>query len=217
MFMRDLPVTLDDPRALVGAFVRPEPEYGDPALEGVTGRVLWGLGATGVRREDPAVCRAIDFLRAQQCDTGAWWGRWKACYLAETATILIGLGAVGEDMSADYVRRALRFMLACQNEDGGFGETAEAYRDPHGAGRGPSMPPVTAYVVLGCLAAERAPASAMERAIAYLLRTQREDGLWDNAGWLHTFIPPHLLYIYDAPAHALPLLAIATWRRRTGC
>lgn len=218
IFLRDLRVALDDPRAIVGSLVRPEPEYGDPALEGVTGRVLWGLGATGVRREDPAVCRAIDFLRSQQCDSGAWWGRWKACYLAETATVLIGLGAVGEDMRADHVQRALRFMLRCQNDDGGFGETPAAYRDPQCAGQGPSMPAVTAYVVLGILAVEAAPlaSAVIERAIAYLVRTQRDDGLWDNAGWLHTFVPPDLMYVYEAPAHALPLLAIAGWRGRQG-
>ncbi|NUO48880.1 MAG: hypothetical protein HOV80_08495 [Polyangiaceae bacterium] len=217
MFTRDLRMALDDPKALLASFVRPAPEYGDPALEGVTGRVLWGLGAAGVTREDPAVCQAIDFLRSQQCDFGAWWGRWKACYLAETATILIGLAAVGEDMTSDYVKRAVRFMLGCQNEDGGFGESAGAYRDPGQAGRGASMPPVTAYVVLGLLAARTASISAVDDAVLYLLRTQRQDGLWDNAGWLHTFIPPDLLYVYDAPAHALPLLALCTYRRRIEC
>jgi len=57
----------------------------------------------------------------------------------------------------------------------------------------------------------------VDDAVLYLMRTQREDGLWDNAGWLHTFIPPDLLYVYDAPAHALPLLALATYRRRLEC
>ena len=83
-------------RGIVAALAHPLPEYGDPSLEGVTGRVLWGLGRSGVGVSDPAVVRAIAFLRDQQCESGAWWGRWKACYLAETATILLGLAAVGE-------------------------------------------------------------------------------------------------------------------------
>jgi squalene-hopene/tetraprenyl-beta-curcumene cyclase len=105
-------------------------------------------------------------------------------------------------------------MLSCQNPDGGFGESPEAYRDPQLAGQGPSMPAVTAYVVLGCMASEHAPRAAIERAIAYLISAQRDEGLWHNAGWLHTFIPPDLLYVYDAPAHALPLLCLAEYRRQ---
>ena len=193
--------------------VRPQAEYGDPSLSGVTGRVLWGLGAAGVGRNDPAVCRAIDFVRTQQCKSGAWWGRWKACYLAETATVVLGLAAVGEDMHADYVRRALRWIESCQNDDGGFGELADAYRDPLLAGQGPSMPAVTAYVLLGCLAAGNVSHEAMQRAGKYLAAAQCTDGSWDNAGWLHTFIPPRLMYVYDMPARALPLLALVRLRQ----
>jgi squalene-hopene/tetraprenyl-beta-curcumene cyclase len=179
--------------------------------------VLWGLGAAGIKRDEPWICRAISFLIDQQCDNGAWWGRWKACYLAETATILLGLSAVGEDMSAAYVARAVRWLASCQNSDGGFGELPAAYRNPLLAGKGPSMPPVTAYAVLGLIASGQAPASVIARAAAYLVATQRADGLWDNTGWLHTFIPPDLLYTYDFPAQALPLLALSEVRRSAAC
>jgi squalene cyclase len=213
MFVNEMRMELDDPKAMFKSLVQPQAEYGDPSLAGVTGRVLWGLGCSGVQRSDPAVCRAIDFLRAQQCESGAWWGRWKTCYLAATATTLLGLAAVGEDMSAAYVQRALRWVLSCQNEDGGFGELPGAYNDPLLAGQGPSMPPVTAYVMLGCLAAERLPAEAMERAGSYLLTTQKRDGTWSNENWLHTFIPPRLMYVYEMPAYALPVLALAELRK----
>lgn len=212
MFMRDTPLRLDDPATLASSVFQPIPELGDPSVEGVTGRVLWGLGAAGRTCDDPIVLRAIEFLRAQQCDNGAWWGRWKACYLAETATILLGLAAVGHDPRAAFVVRARDWILSRQNDDGGFGELPDAYRDPHRAGRGPSMPPVTAYVMLGCLAIDPSPSPALERAADYLIREQQQDGLWDNAGWLHTFIPPDLFYTYPIPAQALPLLALAKFR-----
>jgi squalene-hopene/tetraprenyl-beta-curcumene cyclase len=212
MFLNDLPATFDDVQA-VGSFLRAPPaEYGDPSLEGVTGRVLWGLGCAGITRDEPIVCDAVSFLIHQQCESGAWWGRWKVSYLAETATILLGLGAVGEDMAASYVARASQWILGCQNADGGFGELPEAYRDPRLAGKGPSMPAVTAYAILGLLSA-RAPAAAISRAASYLISAQRDDGLWNNEGWLHTFVPPDLLYTYDMPARALPLLALAHVRR----
>jgi prenyltransferase beta subunit len=211
MFTADMPVRLDDPQALVRAFTAPPPEYGDPSLEGVTGRVLWGLGSAGIRRDDPAVRDAVDFLRAQQCESGAWWGRWKACYLAETATVLIGLAAVGEDMDAAWIRRAVAWVVACQNEDGGFGEDAEAYRSPARAGVGSSSAAVTAYVLLGLVAADLGRSEAAARAVAWLLGAQDAEGSWDNGGWLHTFVPPHLLYTYDLPAQALPMVALARW------
>jgi squalene cyclase len=213
MFLADVPASVEGFSGLVEFARDPPPEAGDPALEGVTGRVLWGLGRAGVGRDDPAVCRAVQFLIAQQCESGAWWGRWKVAYLAETATVLMGLAAVGEDMSASYVARATSFLEACQNADGGFGELPETYRDPRLAGRGPSMPPVTAYVLLGLLATGRASPSVLEAGARYLVATQNAEGLWDNAGWLHTFIPPDFLYTYDMPAWALPLFALAEMRR----
>ncbi len=76
MYLADIPVALDSPTSALAFLLHPPPEFSDPAAEGITGRVLWGLGCAGVLRDDPAVCRAIDFLRGQQCDNGAWWGRW---------------------------------------------------------------------------------------------------------------------------------------------
>lgn len=211
MFAADLPVRLEDPQALLRAFTAPPPEYGDPSLEGVTGRVLWGLGSAGIRKDDPTVRSAVDFLRAQQCESGAWWGRWKACYLAETATVLFGLAAVGEEMDAQWIRRAVAWIVACQNEDGGFGEDPDAYRSPALAGVGSSSAAVTAYVLLGLVAAGEGRSEAATRAVSWLLGDQDAEGNWNNRGWLHTFVPPDLLYTYDLPAQALPMVALARW------
>jgi squalene-hopene/tetraprenyl-beta-curcumene cyclase len=212
MFTSDLGVGFDDPRQILNFLFDPPPEYGDPSTEGNTGRVLWGLGACGVDRDDPVACRAIDFLRHQQCENGAWWGRWKTCYVADTATILLGLAAIGEDRQAPYLMRAVDWLLSVQNEDGGWGETPKAYLDPSQAGCGPSMPPLTGYTLLALatLATERS--SALDRAAAYLMRAQDDRGGWPNNGWLHTLLPPNIHYVYDFPAQCVPLLALARYR-----
>ncbi len=211
MYLVDIPLVLDSPAKALAFLLDPPAEFSDPAAEGITGRVLWGFGCNGVERDDPAVCRAIDFLRAQQCDNGAWWGRWMTCYLAETATTLLGLSAVGEDMRAPYVQRAVQFLALHQNPDGGFGELAEAYRDPASAGCGPSMPPVTGFVLLGLLAAGTAPRAVIDRAARYLIDSQ-QDGRWSNAGFLHTVNPPDSFYSYDIISLVSPLLALCRYR-----
>src|SRR5690606_10131946 len=151
-------------------------------------------------------------LKAQQCDNGAWWGRWMTCYLVETATTLLGLRAVGEDMRSPYVERATQFLITHQNADGGFGETGEVYRDPARAGCGFSMAPVAGFVLLGLLATGTAPQEVLTRAARFLLERQTAEGTWDNEGWLHTVTPPDSFYTYDLPAKALPLLALARYR-----
>jgi len=216
LYLVDIPFTLEDPGRVLSFLTNPPAEFSDPGLEGVTGRVLWGLGACGVRRDDPLVCSAIEFLRAQQCGNGAWWGRWMTCYLVETATTLLGLAAVGEDMRTGYVENAVRFLCKSQNADGGFGERHEAYRDPRLAGQGPSMPPVTGFVLAGLLAARPQLEDVHHRAARYLVEAQDANGSWPNAGWLHTMIPPDSFYTYEMPAKTLPLYALARYRALLG-
>jgi len=211
-FLEPIRVPIDDPRAALSFYLNPPAELGDPSSEGITGRVLWGLGACGVRFTDRDIARAIHFMKHQQCESGAWWGRWKACYLPETATTLIGLAAVGEDADQPYVRRATRWIQGCQNEDGGYGETAASYRDPTMAGRGPSMPPVTGFVLAALASMTSSPDRALDAAAAYLVRTQDAAGSWPNARWLETFIPPNQMYEYTGPAETMPLLALARYR-----
>jgi squalene-hopene/tetraprenyl-beta-curcumene cyclase len=213
MFLKDLPIAYDDPKALWSFFIHPPPEYGDPSYESVTGRALWGFGASGIKKSDPAVARAIEFLKRHQCDSGAWWGRWMAVYLAETATILLGLEWVGEDMSAQYVRRAIDWICAVQNPDGGWGETPAAYRDPLLAGVGPSNAPLTAFAVLSLLAAVGPEDPAVKRGVAWLLSHQRSDGLWDQGYFLHTFIPPRQFYWFEIDGQTIPLWALGKYRR----
>ncbi len=213
MFLEDIALpSFDDPKGVLSMFLEPPAELGDPATEGVTSRILWGLGACGVGRDDPAVCRAIEFLKRQQCDNGAFWDRWMTCYLPGTANVITGLKAVGEDMQAPYVRRAVEWMMGCQNDDGGFGETAAAFRNPTHAGRGPSMPAVTAFVVCGLIDGGEAASETVERAVHYLLDTQR-DGTWPGEGWVNPYVPPDTFYHYDLPARAMPLAALGKWKK----
>ncbi|MBX5483083.1 MAG: DUF2236 domain-containing protein [Myxococcaceae bacterium] len=190
---------LDSPLSMARFLVDPEPALGDPSTEDVTGRVLHGLGSLGLTWRAPEVSRAIDFLKAQQCDHGGWWGRWVVNDLAATAFVLMGLRAVGYDMNQPWVQKAVRWTLSKQNPDGGFGETVDSYRDPSLAGIGPSMAPLTGLVIQGLIAAGE-ESEPVQRAVDYLLRRQRADGTWPNDDYLHANVPPDTYYLYpEAP------------------
>jgi len=211
LFSGPVEVSLDDPIGAVRTLLDPPRELGDPSTEDLTGRVLDGLGRVGLTTASPAVQRAIAFLRAQQFDHGGFWGRWTVNYLASTACVLQGLARVGVDMSEPWVRRAVAFVAERQNEDGGWGELPDSYRDPALAGRGPSMPPLTALVLTGLIDGGEAASGAVARGIAYLLDQQRADGTWPHNDWLQAIVPPDTFYILAEAAKHYPVEALARW------
>ena len=107
--------------------------------------------------------------------------------------------------------------------DGGWGETTETYRDPSLRGIGPSTASQTAWGLIGLLACtERLPEiahafePAIERGVAYLLRTQRPDGTWDEPHFTGTGFPQHFYLNYHQYRLQFPLSALGRYARRTG-
>jgi squalene-hopene/tetraprenyl-beta-curcumene cyclase len=114
------------------------------------------------------------------------------------------------------VRRAVRWLEARQNPDGGWGETCDSYADVHLKGRGISGPSQTAWALLGLMAAGAANTPAVARGIEFLVGTQRADGGWDDVLWNGTGFPRVFYLQYHLYAHYFPLWALGVWRRLTG-
>ncbi len=201
-------MSLQSPFDLARLLIDPSGDAGDPSTEDLTARVLHGLGHTGYSAADPRIARAIEFLRVQQCDTGAWWGRWVVNYLSATAFVLMGLKAVHADLGASWVRKAVRWMTSRQNDDGGFGEGPESYRDEGMAGRGKSLPPLTSLVVQALVDVGEGGSQTCARAVQWLLREQRSDGSFPNGDYLHTNVPPETFYFYPEAARFYPIEAL---------
>ncbi len=109
------------------------------------------------------------------------------------------------------MRRAVAFVLARQNDDGGWGELADSYRDPAVAGRGPSMAPLTRLVLTGLIDAGEASSDAVRHGVAYLLDQQQPDGGWLHGDWLQAIVPPDTFYTLAEAAWHYAIEALARW------
>ena len=80
--------------------------------------------------------RASSWLRDEQEDDGAWFGRWGVNYVYGVGAAVPALVAAGVTPDDPAIRRAVGFLEAHQNDDGGWGEDIRSYDDPALAGLG---------------------------------------------------------------------------------
>lgn len=185
----------------------------DPPTEDITGRVLEVMGTLGMTASFEPAARAIAWIRRAQRHDGPWHGRWGVNYIYGTWSVLRGLRAIGEDPRHEYIQRAVHWLERRQNDDGGWGETCDSYWRAELGGVGPSIPSQTAWALLGLFAAGVTGGPAVERGIAYLLRTQGPDGTWVDPLWNGTGFPRVFFLKYHYYAKYFPLWALGVYRR----
>ena len=187
----------------------------DPTCPDITGRVLEGLLASGVKRDHPAVRRGVEFLkRAQEVD-GSWYGRWGVDYIYGTFLALRGLQAAGESDREAYILRAGEWLRSIQNADGGWGESCASY-DQHTFVPAKSTPSQTAWAILGLLAGGDTTSHSLQKGIEYLMETQKADGSWDEALSTGTGFPGVFYLKYHLYRNSFPVLAMATYLKTRG-
>jgi squalene-hopene/tetraprenyl-beta-curcumene cyclase len=183
----------------------------DPPTVDITGRILEMLATYGYDRNDPRVKKAIKFIRAEQEPDGSWFGRWGVNYIYGTMQVLRGLEAMGVDHHEPYIQSGAEWLRMFQNSDGGWGETCGSYDDATTKGVGPSTPSQTAWAVMGLLAASDTRSDSVARGIAYLLRTQKKDGSWDEPQFTGTGFPRVFYLLYHMYRQYFPLIALTTY------
>jgi squalene-hopene/tetraprenyl-beta-curcumene cyclase len=183
----------------------------DPSTPDLTGRVLEALGTLGRRVGDPAVDRAVAYLRrAQQLD-GSWFGRWGVNYVYGTWQVLVGLAQVGVPIADPAVVAGARWLLNCQQAGGGWGESPDSYADTALRGQGPPTASQTAWAVMGLVAAGLADHPAVSSGIRFLLNQQAPDGTWEETEFTGTGFPQVFYLRYHYYPIYFPLLALARW------
>ncbi len=184
----------------------------DPSSPDVAGRVLEALGLVGDPSTARACRRGVAYLRRSQEPEGSWFGRWGVNYVYGTSNALNGLAR--QDVAADdpMIVRALRWLEAVQNTDGGWGEGLDSYADRTRMGRGPSTASQTAWGVMGLLAYRGPDDPAVRRGVSWLVERQLADGpaagSWREEEFTGTGFPRHFYLRYHLYRHYFPLMAL---------
>jgi squalene-hopene/tetraprenyl-beta-curcumene cyclase len=185
----------------------------DPSTSDLTGRCIEMFAMLGYDRTFPPVARGLEFLRKEQEDTGAWYGRWGVNYLYGTWAVLVALGALGEDPRQTYIQKAVAWFKDAQNSDGGWGEDCNTYDDPDISGRGISTASQTAWALLGLMAVDEVSSEEVERGVQYLIRNQEASGDWKESPYTGTGFPRVFYLRYHGYSHYFPVWALGVYRQ----
>ena len=186
----------------------------DPPTADVTARCVSMLAQLGAKAgSSPELDRGIAWLKRDQLADGSWYGRWGMNYIYGTWSVLSALNAAHVSPSSEVVRKAVDWLLAIQNEDGGWGEDGESYKLAYkGYEPAPSTASQTAWALLALMAAEQVDHPAVARGVAYLARTQGRDGQWDEDLFTATGFPRVFYLRYHGYRKFFPLWAMARYR-----
>jgi len=172
--------------------------------------------------------RAMKWLLKQQGPDGSYKGIWMVNYLFCTATALTTFGTNGNDPAVHAgIERAIQFILKHQQADGGFSESPLSYNQEKVVYLPESSPAITGLVVSQLLMFLKEEGNqhwnvlqpSIDKAVAYLVRTQKEDGVWHDPAWTGVTFPKLEYLIYPYIQEIQPLQAVGLYRqalRRVG-
>jgi squalene-hopene/tetraprenyl-beta-curcumene cyclase len=186
----------------------------DPPTADVSARCVSMLAQLGERRgQSFALDQGVAYLERTQEKDGSWYGRWGMNYVYGTWSVLCALNAAGADLHSSVVRRAVDWLLAIQNSDGGWGEDGESYSlDYKGYQPAPSTASQTAWALMGLMAAGEVDHPAVAKGIAYLASAQGGDGFWKEARFTATGFPRVFYLRYHGYSKFFPMWALARYR-----
>ena len=128
-------------------------------------------------------------------------------YIYGTWSVLCALNAAGVDHAAPMMRKAVDWLLAIQNADGGWGEDGASYKlDYQGYEPAPSTASQTAWALLGLMAAGEVEHAAVGRGIAYLAQNARHGRLLGRGAIHRDRLSPRVLFAVSRISEILSAL-----------
>lgn len=185
-------------------------EVTDPPSADVTAHVLEMLAGEPDVSPD-VVQRAAQWLWNSQEPDGSWFGRWGVNYVYGTGAAVPALVAAGASPADPRIRKAVAWLEAHQNSDGGWGEDLRSYIDESWRGRGESTASQTAWALLALLAAGEHDSEATRRGVGWLTANQTEDGTWDEPWFTGTGFPWDFSINYHLYRLVWPITALARY------
>jgi squalene-hopene/tetraprenyl-beta-curcumene cyclase len=132
-------------------------------------------------------------------------------YLYGTSAVLAGLLSVGVSQDHPRITDAVKWLLARQNADGGFGESSSSYHDKSLAGIGISTPTQTAWVMMALLKAGLENSEAVKRAAQYLVTDFIKNGKWVDAITVGTGMGGQMYIDYPSYPMSFPMQALGRY------
>ncbi|MFM8342595.1 MAG: squalene--hopene cyclase [Methylomonas sp.] len=162
----------------------------------------------------PALERTIEYIRNDQETDGSWFGRWGTNYIYGTWSALLGLEQTDLPKTDPMYIKAAAWLKSVQREDGGWGEDNLSYHDDH-AYRGRyefSTAFQTAWAILGLIAAGEVNSPEVKDGVAFLLKQQQADGVWNDPCFTAPGFPRVFYLKYHGYDKFFPLWALARYR-----
>ncbi len=184
----------------------------DPPTADVAARCISFLAQLNHPEDRPAIARGIEYLRREQEADGSWFGRWGTNYIYGTWSVLCALNAAGLGPDDPAVRRATDWLISVQRDDGGWGEDCASFEGAPPGRYKEALPSQTAWALLGLMAAGQRDHPATVRGIASLVRTQDQDGEWQESPYNAVGFPRVFYLRYHGYRMFFPLLALARYR-----
>jgi squalene-hopene/tetraprenyl-beta-curcumene cyclase len=187
----------------------------DPPTADVSARCATFLACLG--RQHDHYRRSLDacltYLRNEQETPGCWFGRWGTNYIYGTWSALVALGENGIPPDDPAVRRAVAWLMQKQRPDGGWGESNDSYAEPEKKDCNTTSTAFqTAWALLGLMAAGQVNSLNVQRGVDYLLRSQQQGGLWEDAEFTAPGFPRVFYLKYHGYDKYFPLWALARYR-----
>ena len=182
----------------------------DPPTSDVTARCVALMSRLNRSADGPALQRALKFLSDEQEKDGSWFGRWGTNYIYGTWSVLSGLEKVNTVPASLRVDKAVAWLKRQQRLDGGWGESNDSYIAAD-KGMQSSTPFQTAWAILALIAAGEPDGPELRAGTEFLLRQQREDGLWRHESFTAPGFPRVFYLKYHGYSAYFPLWALARY------